>query len=57
MSKSLTKAQIQLKKCQRLKRQGAASSPPAPLPLRYDYDKGEVTTRAIIDDILQRVDD
>jgi len=57
MSKSLTKAQIQLKKCRRLKDKGLHRLLLHRFLHHYGYDKGEVTARAIIDDILQLVDD
>ena len=57
MSKSLTKAQIQLKKSRRLKDKGLHRLLLHRFLHHYGYDKGEVTARAIIDDILQLVDD
>jgi hypothetical protein len=57
MSKPLTKAQIQLKKCRRLKGKGLKQLLLYRFLNHYGYDKGKVTAQAIIDDILTLIDD
>ena len=51
MTKPLTKAQVQLKKCRRLKDKGLHQLLLHRFLHHYGYDKGEVTATAIIDDI------
>lgn len=57
MGKPLTKAQIQLKKVRRLKSKSLESLLLHRFLNHYGYDKGEVTARAIVDDILQLIDE
>lgn len=57
MSKPLTKAQIQLKKSRRLKSKGLSQLLLHRFLNHYGYDKGEVTARAIIKDILDLIDE
>ena len=57
MSKALTKSQIQLKKCRRLKDKGLKQILLYRFLNEYGYDKGIVSARAIIDNILQLIDD
>ena len=57
MSKSLTKAQVQLKKCRRLKDKGLKQILLYRFLNEYGYDKGVVTAQAIIDNILQLIDE
>lgn len=57
MSKSLTKQQIQLKKMRRLKHKNLHQLLLHRFMNHYGYDKGEITAKAIIDDILKLVDD
>ena len=57
MSKPLTKSQIQLKKVRRLKDKSLRNHLLHRFLHHYGYDKGEVTAKAIIDDILQLLDD
>jgi hypothetical protein len=57
MSKPLTKAQIQLKKCRRLKDKTLEHMLLYRFLHHYGYDKGTVTAQAIIADILQLIDD
>jgi hypothetical protein len=57
MSKPLTKEQIQLKKFRRLKDKSLQQLLLYRFLHHYGYDKGEVTARAIIDDILKLIDD
>lgn len=56
MSKPVTKAQIQLKKCRRLKDKNLRQLLLYRFLNHYGYDKGEVTAKAIIDDILKLID-
>lgn len=56
MAKPLTKEQVQLKKMRRLKDKNLANLLLHRFLNNYGYDKGEVTAKAIIDDILQLVD-
>lgn len=56
MSKPLTKAQIQLKKGRRLKDKGLGQMLLYRFLHHYGYDKGQVTAKAIIDDILCLID-
>jgi len=57
MSKPLTKEQIQLKKMRRLRDKNLPQLLLHRFLNHYGYDKGEVTAKAIIDDILQLIDD
>lgn len=57
MTKPLTKAQIQLKKMRRLKGKSLRNHLIYRFLHHYGYDKGEVTARAIVDDILVLLDD
>lgn len=57
MSKPLTKAQIQLKKVRRLKSKSLRQLLLHRFLNHYGYDKGEVTARAIIDDILGLIEE
>jgi len=57
MSKPLTKEQIQLKKSRRLKDKNLSSHLLYRFLNMYGYDKGEITAKAIIDDILQIIED
>lgn len=57
MSKPLTKEQIQLKKMRRLRDKNLHQLLLHRFLNHYGYDKGEVTAKAIIDDILQLVDE
>jgi hypothetical protein len=57
MTKPLTKEQIQLKKVRRLKAKSLQQLLLYRFLNHYGYDKGEVTAKAIIDDILQLIDD
>ncbi len=56
MSKSLTKEQIQLKKFRRLSDKSLEQHLLYRFLNNYGYDKGEVTAKAIINDILQLID-
>jgi hypothetical protein len=56
MSKSLTKAQIQNKKYRRLKDKSLEQHLLFRFLNNYGYDKGEITAKAIIKDILQVVE-
>ena len=57
MSKPLTKAQIQLKKMRRIKDKNLSQHLLYRFLNHYGYDKGEVTAKAIIDDILKLIDE
>ena len=57
MSKPLTKAQIQLKKVRRLKSKSLKQLLLYRFLNHYGYDKGEVTAKAIIADILALIDE
>ena len=57
MSKSLTKEQIQLKKYRRLKDKNLEQLLLNRFLNNYGYEKGEITAKAIISDILKLVDD
>ncbi|MCF7793598.1 MAG: DUF1670 domain-containing protein [Candidatus Cloacimonetes bacterium] len=57
MTKPLTKAQIQLKKVRRLKDKSLKNHLLHRFLHNYGYDKGEVTAKAIVDDILQLLED
>ncbi len=57
MSKPLTKAQVQLKKCRRLKDKNLHQHLLHRFLNHYGYDKGEVTAKAIIKDIVELVED
>ncbi|KQC11686.1 MAG: hypothetical protein APR63_12240 [Desulfuromonas sp. SDB] len=57
MTKPLTKAQIQLKKIRRLKGKGLRNHLVHRFLHNYGYDKGEVTAKAIVDDILSLLED
>lgn len=56
MSKPLTKEQVQLKKVRRLKDKNLHSLLLHRFLNQYGYDKGEITARAIIDDLLKLID-
>jgi hypothetical protein len=56
MSKPLTKEQIQLKKNRRLKAKTLRQLLLYRFLNNYGYDKGEITARAIVDDILELID-
>lgn len=57
MSKPLTKEQIQLKKLRRIQAKSLRQMLLYRFLNHYGYDKGEVTAKAIIDDILKLIDD
>ena len=57
MAKPLNKAQVQLKKCRRLKDKGLRQLLLHRFLNHYGYDKGRITALAIVDDILTLVDD
>ena len=57
MSKPLTKEQIQIKKMRRLKNKNLHQLLLHKFLNHYGYDKGEITAKAIIDDILKLMDD
>ena len=57
MSKPLTKAQIQIKKMRRLKSKNLHQLLTYRFLNHYGYDKGEITAKAIVDDILKLVDE
>lgn len=57
MSKPISKQQIQLKKSRRLKDKNLHQHLLYRFMNNYGYDKGEITAKAIIDDILKLVDD
>jgi hypothetical protein len=57
MSKTLTKAQVQLKKTRRLKSKSLEQLLLYRFLNHYGYDKGEVTARAIIADILALIEE
>jgi transcriptional regulator with XRE-family HTH domain len=57
MSKTLTKEQIQLKKYRRLKDKNFEQLLLNRFLNNYGYEKGEITAKAIINDILKLVDD
>ena len=57
MAKPLTKDQIQLKKMRRLKDKNLTNLLLHRFLNHYGYDKGEITAKAIIDDILRLIDD
>jgi hypothetical protein len=56
MSKALTKEQIQLKKFRRLSDKSLEQHLLYRFMNNYGYDRGEITARAIISDILQLID-
>ncbi|MFQ5641868.1 MAG: DUF1670 domain-containing protein [bacterium] len=56
MSKPLTKAMIQLKKCRRLKDKSLSQLLLYRFLNHYGYDKGELVAKTIIDDILTIID-
>ena len=56
MTKPLTKEQIQLKKLRRLQAKGLRQMLIYRFLNNYGYDKGEVTARAIVDDILKLIE-
>lgn len=56
MSKALTKQQIQLKKVRRLQSKSLHQLLLHRFLNHYGYDKGQITAKAIIDDILQLID-
>lgn len=57
MTKPLTKEQVQLKKFRRLKDKSLQQLLLHKFLNEYGYDKGEITARAIIADILKLIDD
>ncbi len=57
MTKPLTKAQIQLKKMRRMKDKNLRQHLLYRFLNHYGYDKGEVTAKAIIDDILALIEE
>lgn len=57
MSKSLTKEQIQLKKRRRLSDKNLSQMLQHRFLNHYGYDKGAVTAKAIVEDILTLIDD
>jgi len=57
MAKPLTKAQVQLKKMRRLKDKDLSQLLLYRFLNEYGYDKGQITAKAIIADILQVIDD
>lgn len=57
MTKPLTKAMIQLKKCRRLKDKSLSQLLLYRFLNHYGYDKGELVAKAIIEDILNIIDD
>jgi hypothetical protein len=57
MTKPLTKQQIQLKKMRRLKDKNLRQLLIYRFLNHYGYDKGEITAKAIVDDILKLIDD
>jgi len=57
MTKPLTKEQIQRKKINRLRNKDLRQHLLYRFMHHYGYDKGEVTARAIVDDILQLIED
>ncbi len=57
MSKPISKQQIQLKKSRRLKDKNLHQHLLYRFMNNYGYDKGKITAKAIIDDILKLVDD
>lgn len=57
MSKPLSKQQIQLKKCRRLKDKNLRQHLLYRFLNNYGYSKGEITAKAIIDDILKLIND
>jgi hypothetical protein len=57
MSKSLTKEQVQLKKIRRLKDKSLQQLLLHRFLNNYGYDRGEITAKAIIADIIKLIDD
>lgn len=57
MSKPLTKAKIQIKKMRRLKSKNLHQLLTYRFLNHYGYDKGEITAKAIVDDILKLIDE
>ncbi|HHI88150.1 MAG TPA: hypothetical protein ENK03_04410, partial [Candidatus Cloacimonetes bacterium] len=57
MTKPLTKEQIQIKKCRRLKDKNLKQHLLYRFLNHYGYDKGEITAKAIIDDVLKLVEE
>jgi hypothetical protein len=57
MSKPITKEQIQLKKIRRLKDKSLQQLLLHRFLNNYGYDKGEITAKAIINDIIKLIDD
>ncbi len=57
MSKPLTKEQVQLKKIRRLKDKNLHNLLLHRFLNQYGYDKGQITAKAIIDDIIKLIDD
>jgi predicted transcriptional regulator len=56
MSKPLTKEQAQLKKLRRIEQKGLKQLLVHRFLHHYGYDKGPITARAIVDDIIQLID-
>ena len=56
MRKTLTKMQVQNKKCRRLKDRGLAQTLLHRFLHQYGYDKGQVIAKAIIKHILSLID-
>ncbi len=56
MSKPLTKAQVQLKKYRRLKDKSLEQMLLYRFLNHYGYDRGEITAKAIVDDIMKLID-
>ncbi len=57
MGKPITKEQIQLKKMRRLKDKSLSQLLLQRFLNNYGYDKGEITAKAIVEDILQLIED
>jgi len=57
MSKPITKEQVQLKKIRRLKDKNLQNLLLFRFLNNYGYDKGEITAKAIINDIIKLIDE
>ena len=57
MAKPLTKEQVQLKRLRRLQAKSLRQLLIYRFLNHYGYDKGEITAKAIVDDILKLIDD
>ena len=57
MTKPQTKQQLQIKKMRRLKHKNLRQLLLHRFLNHYGYDKGEITAKAIIDDIIKLIDD